>query len=192
MLVSPCGKARQSLRKIRGEKQHGTTWAQPPQHDGSADIVYLVDRLEDLVSIGKRVPFGGRVMIEEEDFLHLIDQLRAAIPNEIRQAQRVIRERERIIGEAQDEGARILQVARDRADDLVSQHGIVTEARLYGEKILRDAEEEKQRAHGEIDVFVLEQLQMVEEAVHRGMATMEDAVERTINEISRTRDAVGQ
>ena len=166
--------------------------AQPPQHDGSADIVYIVDRLEDLVSIGKRVPFGGRVMIEEEDFLHLIDQLRAAIPNEIRQAQRVIRERERIIGEAQDEGARILQVARDRADDLVSQHGIVTEARLYGEKILRDAEEEKQRAHGEIDVFVLEQLQMVEEAVHRGMATMEDAVERTINEINRTRDAVGQ
>lgn len=131
-------------------------------------------------------------MIEEDDFLTLIDQLRAAIPNEIRQAQRVIRERERILSEAQDEGARIMQVARDRADDLVSQHNIVTESRLYGEKILRDAEEEKQRAHGEIDVFVLEQLQLVEDAVLRGMATMEDAVERSIGEIKLTRDAVGQ
>ncbi len=162
------------------------------QQDGSADIVYLVDRLEELVSIGKRVPFGGRVMIEEDEFLHLVDQLRAAIPNEIRQAQRVIRERERIIGEAQDEGARILQVARERADDLVSQHGIVAEARVLSEEILRAAEEEKQRARGEIDVFVLEQLQLVEDAVHRGMAVMEDAVEKTIDEVAQARDAVGR
>lgn len=160
--------------------------------DGSADIVYIVDRLEELVSIGKRVPFGGRVMIEEDDFLHLVDQLRAAIPNEIRQAQRVIRERERIIGEAQDEGARIMQIARERADDLVSQHGIVAEARVLSEEILRAAEEEKQRARGEIDVFVLEQLQLVEDAVHRGMAVMEDAVEKTIDEVAQARDAVGR
>ncbi len=160
--------------------------------DGSADIVYIVDRLEELVSIGKRVPFGGRVMIEEDDFLHLVDQLRAAIPNEIRQAQRVIRERERIIGEAQDEGARIMQVARERADDLVSQHGIVAEARVLSEEILRAAEEERQRARGEIDVFVLEQLQLVEDAVHRGMAVMEDAVEKTIDEVAQARDAVGR
>ena len=102
--------------------QRGAPQAQP---DGTADILYVVDRLEELVGIGKRVPFSGRVMVEEEEFLALVDQFRAAVPNEIKQAQRVIKERERIIGEAQDEGARIVQVARERADAMVSQHGIV-------------------------------------------------------------------
>lgn len=161
------------------------------QQDGSADILYLVDRLEELVGIGKRVPFSGRVMVEEEEFLALVDQLRVAVPNEIKQAQRVIRERERIVSEAQDEGARIVQVARDRADALVSQHGIVGEARQLSEDILRAAEEERQRARGEIDVFVVEQLQLVEDAVRRGMAVMEDAVEATLDTIGSARDAVG-
>jgi hypothetical protein len=163
----------------------------PAQQDGTADILYLVDRLEELVGIGKRVPFSGRVMVEEEEFLALVDQLRVAVPNEIKQAQRVIKERERIIGEAQDEGARIVQVARDRADALVSQHSIVAEAMQRSEDILRAADEERQRARGEIDVFVVEQMQLVEDAVRHGMAIMEDAVEQTLDTIGTARDAVG-
>ena len=165
--------------------------APPAQQDGTADILYLVDQLEELVGIGKRVPFSGRVMVEEGEFLALVDQLRVAVPNEIKQAQRVIKDRERIVGDAQDEGARIVQVARDRAEAMVSQHGIVAEARQRSEEILRAAEEERQRAHGEIDVFVMEQLQLVEDAVRRGMAVMEDAVEQTIDTIGGARDAIG-
>ncbi len=161
------------------------------QQDGTTDILYLIDRLEELVGVGKRVPFSGRVMVEEEEFLALVDQLRVAVPNEIKQAQRVIKERERIVGEAQDEGARIVQVARDRADALVSQHGIVDEARQRSEDMLRAADEERQRARGEIDVFIVEQLQLVEDAVRRGMAVMEDAVELTLDTIGSARDAVG-
>jgi hypothetical protein len=165
--------------------------AQPPP-EGTADILYLLDRLEELVGIGKRVPFSGRVMVEEEEFLALVDQLRVAVPNEIRQAQRVIRERERIVGEAQDEGARIIQIAQDRAEAMVSQHNIVGEARIRSEEILRATEEEQQRARGEFYVFVLEQLQLVEDAVRRGMAVMEDSVERTIDQVAAARDAVGR
>lgn len=161
------------------------------QQDGTADILYLVDQLEELVGIGKRVPFSGRVMVEEEEFLVLVDQLRAAVPTEIRQAQRVIKDRERIVGEAQDEAARIVQVARDRAEAMVSQHGIVAEARQRSEDILRAAEEERQRTRGEIEVFVMDQLQLVEDAVRRGMAVMEDAVEQTLDTVASARDAIG-
>lgn len=160
--------------------------------DSAADILYLVDQLEELVSIGKRVPMSRRVMVEEEDFLALVDQLRVALPNEIRQAQRVIKERERVIGEAQDEASRIVQRAQQRAEQLVSQHAIMSEAKQRGEEILRQAEEEQQRTRGELDVFVLEQLQLVEAAVRRGMAVMEDAVEQTIDTVEHARDAVGK
>jgi vacuolar-type H+-ATPase subunit H len=164
---------------------------QPPT-DSAADILYLVDQLEELVSIGKRVPMSRRVMVEEEDFLAIVDQLRVALPNEIKQAQRVIKERERVIGEAQDEASRIIQKARDRAEIMVSQHVIMDEARQRGEEILRQAEEEQQRTRGELDVYTLEQLQLVEDAVRRGMAVMEDAVERTLDSVDAARDSVGQ
>jgi hypothetical protein len=160
--------------------------------DGAADILYLLDQLEELVGVGKRVPFSGRVMVEEEEFLALVDQLRVAVPNEIKQAQRVIKERERVIGEAQDEASRIVQGARDRAEIMISQNVILAEARQRGEEVLRQAEEEHQRARGEIDVFILEQIQLVEDAVRRGMAVMEDAVEQTLETIESAKDAVGQ
>jgi hypothetical protein len=165
-----------------------------PQHqqDATADIIYLVDRLEELVSLGKRVPLSGRVMVDDVEFLALVDQLRVAVPNEIKQAQRVIRERERIIGEAQDEAVRIVQVARDRADALVSQHSIVQDARIQSEEILRAADEERQRARGEVDVFLDEQFQRVEAAIRRGMAVMEDAVEETLETVGEARAAIGQ
>lgn len=162
-----------------------------PSTDSAADILYLIDQLEELVSIGKRVPMSRRVMVEEADFLSIVDQLRVSLPNEIKQAQRVIKEREHIIGEAQDEASRIIQKARDRAETMVSQHVITDEARQRGEEVLRNAEEEQMRTRGELDVYTMEQLQLVEDSVRRGMAMMEDAVERTLDEIDSARDAVG-
>ncbi|HWV34966.1 MAG TPA: hypothetical protein VNZ55_04990 [Thermomicrobiales bacterium] len=163
---------------------------QPPT-DSATDILYLIDQLEELVSLSKRVPMSRRIMIEEEDFLAIVDQLRVSLPIEIKQAQRVIKDREHIIGEAHDEADRILQKANDRAEKLVSQHTIMDEARQRGEEILRRAEEEQQRTRGELDVYTLSQLQLIEDAVRRGMAVMEDAVERTLDEVDQARDAVG-
>ncbi len=162
---------------------------QPP-NDSAADILWLLTQLEELVGVGKRVPLSNRVMVEEDDFLAITDQLRVALPAEIKQAQRVFKDRERIIGEAQDEAARIVQTARERAEMMVSQNVILAEARQRGEEILRGAEEQAQRTRGEMDVFVLEQIQLVEDAVRRGMAVMEDSVERTLDTMENAKDAV--
>ena len=144
--------------------------------DGTVDILNLVDRLEELVGMGKRVPFSGRVMVEEEEFLALVDQLRVAVPNEIKQAQRVIKEREHIIGEAQAEATKILDSAQSRAAYYVSQEGILNEARQQGEEILRLAEERRKRSLGEIDVYALKQLSQVEAAMRRGMEIIDEAM----------------
>ncbi len=171
--------------------------------DGTVDILYLVDRLEELVGMGKRVPFSGRVMVEEEEFLALVDQLRVAVPNEIKQAQRVIKERERIIGEAQEEATKILEGARTRAAYFVSQEGVLNEARQQGEEILRLAEEARKRSIGEVDVYALKQLSQVEAAMRRGMeilneamressSVMEGALRETTATLEEARSQVGQ
>ncbi|MCC6790598.1 MAG: ATPase [Thermomicrobiales bacterium] len=163
-----------------------------PNEDGTVDILYLVDRLEELVGVGKRVPFSGRVMVEEEQFLALVDQLRIAVPNEIKQAQRVIREREHIIAEAQDEASRILDAARKRAEYFVSQEGILNEARQQAEAILAQAEEKRKRALGEIDVYAIDQFNQVEDALREGLAIIDKAVRETVQSLNDARDSVGK
>ncbi|HIC93608.1 MAG TPA: ATPase, partial [Anaerolineae bacterium] len=61
------------------------------------DILYLVDRLESLLNEGWRVPFTSNLIINEDKFLDIIDHMRTSIPEEVKRAQRIERERERII-----------------------------------------------------------------------------------------------
>jgi hypothetical protein len=163
-----------------------------PHDDGTVDILYLVDRLEELVGMGKRVPFSGRVMVEEEEFLVLVDQLRVAVPNEIKQAQRVIKERERIIAEAQEEATKILDTARKRAEYYVSEQGILNEARQQGEEVLRQAEELRKRTMGELDVYALQQFNKVEDALREGLRIIDQAMRDTVATIDRAKTHIGQ
>jgi F0F1-type ATP synthase membrane subunit b/b' len=160
--------------------------------DTSVDIFYLLDRLEELVSLGKRVPFYGKVMVEENEFLALVDQLRIAVPNEVKQAQRVIRERQAVIAEAHEEAARILDAARKRAEYFVSQEGILNEARLKGEQILQDAHDKRNRVMGEIDAYALEQFDRVEEAMRNGLALIDESLEDTVALLREAKANVGR
>ena len=166
--------------------------ANEPVDDGSVDILYLVDQLEALVSIGKRVPFSGRVMVEEDQFLRIVDQLRVAVPDEIKQAQRVIREREEIVAESHDDAARILEAARQRAEYAVSEQGILQEARLKGEELLQSVQQRRGRVIGEIDAFVLEQLDIVERAMSEGLAMIDRTIEDTVAILREARENVGR
>jgi hypothetical protein len=163
-----------------------------PIEGGAVDILYLVDRLEELVGIGKRVPFSSRVMVEEDQFLDLVDQLRVAVPDEIKKAERVVKERERIIAEAQDEANRIIEVARKRAEYLVSEEGIFNEAKQQSEEILRVADERRKRAKGEIDVYAMQQFNHIETALREATEIIDNAVRDTVEALDRAKEAVGQ
>ncbi len=165
--------------------------AQEPQ-SGTADILYLVDRLEALVGMGKRVPLSNRVMVEEEEFLSLVDQLRVAVPNEIKQAQRIIKERERIIGGAQEEATKVLDTARQRAQYIVSEQGLLNEARQQSEEILQQAEERRKRSMGEIDVYALQQFAKVEDALREGQGTIDGAIPETLATLQQAKAHIGQ
>ncbi len=177
-----------------GERPEERTPAAPPapSADGTVDILYLVDRLEELVGIGKRVPFSGRVMVEEEEFLALVDQLRVTVPNEIKQAQRVIREREAVVGQAQEEAAKILEVARQQAEYIVSQQGVLSEARQRGDELLRQVEAEHRRSIGQIDQYALQQFAKVEEAMQDGLNLIMEAIRETNASMEQAKRHVGQ
>jgi F0F1-type ATP synthase membrane subunit b/b' len=165
-----------------------------PEHrtsEGTVELLYLLDQLEEMVGVSKRVPFSHRVMVEEDEFAELVEQLRLAIPSEVKQAQRVIRDRERIIAEAQQEASHIIENARSRAEYLVSNEGILNEAKQRSEEILRAAEERRKREKGEIDVYAMQQFNRIEQALREGLEVIDSAVQETVDQLQQARDSIG-
>jgi len=79
------------------------------------EILQLVDQLEDLLSESWRLPFTSTLMVDEEECLRIIDQLRVSVPEELSQARRVLQEKEHILAQAEREAERIIARARERA-----------------------------------------------------------------------------
>lgn len=156
------------------------------------DVLMLLDRLEEMVGVGRRMPFSTRVMVEEEEFLGILDQIRGAVPREIRQAQRVVEERSDIITSAQEEAAKILDMARNQAEYIVSEQGVLNEARQRAEEILRQVEQEQRRSMGQIDDYALQQLSQVEEAVQDGLNLVMDALRSASTSLDQAKRHVGQ
>src|SRR5438105_15408018 len=97
----------------------------------SADTVKvdeILDRLEYLVHHARHVPFSSQVMVDEDEVMDLVDQLRFNLPDEIKQANWTVQEQQRIISEAHAEAARIMSKANERAEESVTDHEIVRRA----------------------------------------------------------------
>jgi hypothetical protein len=104
----------------------------------------LVDRLEELFHESSNLPLTKKKMVDEQAFLDIIDQMRIAIPDEIRQAKRVAEERQRLLADANDEAERIRMAAQEHAGLLLSQEGRVQLAEAKAQQIIGDA-----RSHAE-------------------------------------------
>lgn len=94
--------------------------------------------------------------------MDLVDQMRLAIPAEIRQAQRVQQERERVLAQAQEEARRLTKEAADKASLLVDDQALTQNARTRSEEIIARALEESTTLRREADGYVLETLQILQ------------------------------
>jgi vacuolar-type H+-ATPase subunit H len=141
----------------------------------ATDIFELIDRLEDLVAQGSRVPWGGKIMIEEDEILALVDQLRMAMPQEIKQARRVVHDRQKIITDAQTEADKILAVAKERAEYLMNEQGLVNEAKARSEEILRQSREHSRKSMQEVDQYAHQMLTQLERVLEENLQQIQQA-----------------
>ncbi|MEX2315087.1 MAG: hypothetical protein WD628_05160 [Thermomicrobiales bacterium] len=145
-------------------------------HDSHGrDMLELLDMLESQVAEGRRVLLSNRIMVDEGEFMAILDQLRVSIPTEVKQARRVLQERQKIIIDAQTEATRIITMAKERSEYLVSQHGVTAEARYRGEDSLRDARDKANRSMSAIDKYARERLENVEKVIRDNLAEIERA-----------------
>src|SRR3954467_2188097 len=105
------------------------------------DVLVLIDKLDDLIHNAKRVMMPGtdQVRVDKEEIYDILDQMRATIPEEIKQARWIVKERQEMLAEAKREAERILKEARDRQTQLVSQEEVVKQAERAAQDIIEDA-----------------------------------------------------
>jgi cell division septum initiation protein DivIVA len=100
----------------------------------------LIDRLEEMVAEGRRMPIGAGVVVDRRRLLDLVDQMRAALPNEIREAEDVLRRRDEIIERADEEAKIKLRRAQEQVDDILDNESIVRAAQARADMLVREAE----------------------------------------------------
>jgi len=104
------------------------------------DIQFLVERLEALVVNGQKLPMTSKVILEQAAILDLIDQMRVAIPEEVKQARRIVQESERVVQKAREEGEQIIGAAQEQAAILLQDQSILREAESRAGDIEKQAQ----------------------------------------------------
>ncbi len=144
----------------------------------SIDILHLVDRLEELVTEGRAIPFSTRVVVDEERFLDIVDQMRVSVPEEIKKAKRIQQERDRITAQANEEASRIVNLAREGADSLLAEHEVVKAAEARASVILERAQNEARQIRKDADNYVLEVLSQLEYQLDGLLTTVRNGLRR--------------
>lgn len=140
------------------------------------DIQHLVDRLEDLIDEGRHMPFSKFTMIDEERALELIDQMRISIPEEIEKSSRVLAQRDRILAQANEEAARILQNAREQGVQLLDREATVQAASSRAANIVEQARQQAEVITAEADQYVVETLARLEQQLARAMSVVRNGI----------------
>lgn len=82
---------------------------------------------------------SSKTMLDEDEFLDIVDQMRIAIPEEIRQSKKIVQDRDRVIAQAQEEATRILELAKEDAARLVNEHALSRSAQDHAQNIEKQA-----------------------------------------------------
>jgi len=146
------------------------------------DILHLVDRLEELFNESRSIPFTHSVIVDEDLMLDIIDQMRVSIPEEIKKAQQLLAQKDRLLAQAQEEANRTLALAREKSEQVVERDAIVQAAQARAEQIIAQAKVDIEHTKREADEYVLDTLTNLEMELDRSL----NQVRNGIRTLSRT------
>jgi len=136
------------------------------------DILHLVDRLEELFNDSKPIWFTRSIIVDEDRLLDLIDQMRISIPEEIKKAQQLLAQRDRVLAQAQEESNRTIALAREKSEKLVDKDPTTLAAQVKAEQIIAQARQESDQTRRDADEYVIQTL-----------LALQNELEKSINQV---------
>jgi cell division septum initiation protein DivIVA len=142
------------------------------------DIQHLVDSLEQVLNDSTRVPLSAYLIVNEEKVYSLLDQMRVAVPEEIKRANRIEAEKDRILAQAKEEAERIRELSRQEAGELVRRDAIVNAAQNRAENIIERARRDAEALRQDADVYIMDVLNRLEEDLTRTLKVVQNGLQK--------------
>jgi F0F1-type ATP synthase membrane subunit b/b' len=142
------------------------------------DTHTLLVRLQDLLENARAMPLSASVMVNREEFADLLHEAVEGLPEELREARWLLKERDEVIERARREAERIIDAARVRAERMVERTEVVREARRSAEQIVEDAERLAAQMKHEAEDYVDRKLAAFEVVLDRTMQAVQKGRER--------------
>lgn len=141
------------------------------------NLMILLDRLDQMIESATEIPLTGKCLIDAEEALDLLDRIRNAIPEEVKRAEWLNAEKDRVIREGQAEAERMLAQAQEYINKMVSESEITRRAKEQRDRIIAEAEEQARAIEQEARAYAQSVL-----------ANLQEALERTLEVVRRGRE----
>jgi cell division septum initiation protein DivIVA len=129
------------------------------------DILFLIDKLEKLVQDSRKVPMTSGRLIEERALLEIIDQMRTTIPEEVKTARQIQQQKDRIIAQGKEEANRLVEIARQQANDMLTMSEVTRAAEARSRTIIERAQREAADIRRGADGYAEQVLTVLDERV---------------------------
>ena len=140
------------------------------------DILHLVDRLEELFNNSKPIPLSRNVVVDENSFMDIIDQMRISIPDEIKKAQQVIAQKDRILAQAQEEANRTVALAREKSEKMAEKSEVYQAAQAKVEQFTEQARKDALQNQQEADRYVVDTLSGLERELKNVLQQVQNGI----------------
>jgi vacuolar-type H+-ATPase subunit H len=166
------------------------------------DMASRIQQLEELITEAKSMPLSTSVLINREEALELIQEMRASLPEEVKQARWVVKDREQLLTKARKDAEGIIQQALDEQHRLASEEEVVKASAREAERLLDEARGEARQIRHEAEDYMdqklaafeatltrtLEQIAEIRAVQEQQMARIEEQLTRTLEQVGRGRD----
>lgn len=155
-------------------------------------ILAFLDRIEDVLEESRGVPFSNKVSVDKESIYEIIDDIRLNLPNEIRQAQRIVTDCEKIMSDGKAKSQAMIRDAEAQVDRLINEHEISKRAHEHARQIIEEGRRETMDMHLSAREYVDEILEKTEHAVQNAMDNILKQSHAIESYLSETADVIYQ
>ena len=149
---------------------------EPPVEE--VGVESILNQLLDLLAVAKSMPLSSSVMVSREEVSSLVQSAIECLPDELRQARWLLREREEFMAERNRDAEALMDDVRAQAEHMVQRTEIVRQANSVAQRILDDANEEARRLRHEAEDYADQKLASFEIVLDRTMKTVQAGREK--------------
>jgi cell division septum initiation protein DivIVA len=155
------------------------------------DLAGRMQQLEEMVREAKSMPLSSSALLNRDEVLEMLAEMQESLPEEIKQARWIVKDREELLGKARQDAERIVEQAREDQLRMARKEDIVHRAEEEADRIVAEAEQQALDARAEAESYVDARLAQFEIALRRILEEAQSttrALAKTLDQVEVGRD----